>query len=457
MFSLRQALDWLGTGRLIGDGGLRIDAVCTDTRALAPGCLFVALRGDRFDANAFAGRALDAGAAAVLVDRVCEGLRAPALVVPDARRALGELAIGWRRLFGVPAVAVTGSNGKTTVKEMIAAILSARFGASARLATAGNLNNEVGVPLTVFRLQAAHQAAVFELGMNRPGEIGWLARIAAPTVALVNNAQREHQEFLHSVEATARENGAAIEALPAAGVAVYPGDDPHAVVWRTQAGARRRVEFGLGDAWEVSADPDATPESFELRIDGVGHRVRLGIDGGHNVRNALAAAASAHALGLEMEHIVRGLEAFTPVGGRLARSRAVGGADLIDDSYNANPDSVRAAVDVLAACPAPRVLVLGDMGEVGQRGDEFHREVGAYAAERGIGCLLALGEASRASVAAFGAGAEHFESIDALCERAGLVATAGTTVLVKGSRFMRMERVVARLAGQAPGSAQGVH
>jgi UDP-N-acetylmuramoyl-tripeptide--D-alanyl-D-alanine ligase len=457
VFSLRQAFGWLGTGRLIGDGGLHIVAVSTDTRALPPGCLFVALRGERFDANAFAGRALDAGAGAVLVDRICEGLRAPALLVPDARRALGELAIGWRRMFRLPTIAVTGSNGKTTVKEMIAAILAARFGASARLATEGNLNNEVGVPLTLFRLQASHQAAVLELGMNRPGEIGWLARIAAPTVALVNNAQREHQEFMRTVEATARENGAAIEALPAAGIAVYPGDDPHAALWRTQAGARRRVEFGLGDAWEVSAEPDADPGSFELRIAGVGHRVRLAIDGRHNVRNALAAAASAHALGLEMRHIVSGLESFTPVGGRLARSRAVGGADLIDDSYNANPDSVRAAVDVLAACPAPRVLVLGDMGEVGERSDEFHREVGAYAAERGIGSLLALGEATRASVEAFGVGGEHFDSVDALCERAGRLAGGGSTILIKGSRFMRMERVVSHLAGRTPSLSQGAH
>lgn len=456
MFSLREAFDWLTTARLVGDAAVRVDAVCTDTRALSPGCLFVALRGERFDANTFAGQALQSGARAVLVDRVRDGLRAPALLVPDSRRALGELAIGWRQRFRVPTIAVTGSNGKTTVKEMIAAILAARFGQAGRLATAGNLNNEVGVPLSVLGLRADHRAAVLELGMNRPGEIAWLARIAAPSVALVNNAQREHQEFMGSVEATARENGAAITALPRGGVAVYPGDDAHADLWRALAGNRRRVEFGLGDTWEVSAAPDASPADFELRLAGMAGRVRLAIDGIHNVRNALAAAASAHAMGIELQHIVTGLEAFRPVRGRLARSGCASGAALIDDSYNANPDSVRAAIDVLAGMPAPRVLILGDMGEVGERSAEFHREVGAYAAERGVGALLALGDATRGSVEAFGSGAEHFGSVEALCERAQALATPDSSVLVKGSRFMRMERVVSALAGKAP-ATEGAH
>jgi len=457
VFDLREAFGWLGAGRLVGDGAVRIDAVCTDSRALSPGCLFVALRGERFDAHDFVGQAFAAGACAVLAERWVDGMRAPALLVADSRVALGEIAAGWRRRFALPVVAVTGSNGKTTVKEMLAAILAAGFGEANRLATAGNLNNDVGVPLTVFRLRDEHRAAVLELGMNRPGEIAWLARIAQPTVALVNNAQREHQEFMHSVEATARENGAAIAALPGDGVAVFPGDDPHAPLWRALAGGRRRIEFGLGAGHTVRADADASPSGFAITVDGERAEVRLAIDGLHNVRNALAAAACAHAIGVGLPTIVEGLQAFRPVRGRLARLRAPGGATVIDDSYNANPDSVRAAVDVLNTAPSPRVLALGDMGEVGDRGPEFHREVGAYAAARGVDHLLALGEATRDTVAAFGPGGEHFDDVDALVARGNALAQPGTTVLVKGSRFMRMERVVAGLVRRpdAPDSPRG--
>lgn len=239
MFDLRQALDWLSAGRLIGDPTVKVAGVCTDTRALAPGQLFVALRGERFDAHDFLAGARAKGAAAVLFERWVEDIPLPALWVPDSRRALGELAAGWRRRFALPLIAVTGSNGKTTVKEMVAAILAEAFGDNARLSTRGNLNNDVGVPLTLFNLTEAHRAAVIELGMNRPGEIAWLSEIAAPTIALVNNAQREHQEFMRSVEATAIENGQSIAALPADGVAVFPGDDPHTPIWRSLAGARR--------------------------------------------------------------------------------------------------------------------------------------------------------------------------------------------------------------------------
>ena len=455
MFDLREAFGWLSAGRLVGDGTVRVQSVCTDTRAFLPGALFVALRGERFDAHEFVLGAQEAGAAAVLVEHWVDGMRTPALLVPDARRALGELAAGWRRRFDLPLIAVTGSNGKTTVKEMLAAILAVHFGADARLATAGNLNNEVGVPLTVFGLGPAHRAAVIELGMNRPGEIAWLARIAQPTVALVNNAQREHQEFMHSVEATARENGAVFEVLGPDGVAVFPGDDPHSELWRSLAGARRRIEFGLGAGFEVAAATDASPDGFDMSIGGERARVVLAIDGRHNVRNALAAAACARAVGIPPAAIVEGLARFRPVRGRLVRLRGPGGGVLIDDTYNANPDSVRAAVDVLQGLPAPRVLVLGDMGEVGDRGPEFHREVGAYAAGGGVDHLLATGSATRETVAAFGAGAEHFDDVDALAGRALALASDGGTVLVKGSRFMRMERVVAALARRAQHEGAG--
>jgi len=459
MFDLRQALDWLSAGRLIGDPAVRVAGVCTDTRALAPGQLFVALRGERFDAHDFLAAARAKGAAAVLFERWVEGVAPPALWVPDSRRALGELAAGWRRRFELPLIAVTGSNGKTTVKEMIAAILAEAFGEKARLSTRGNLNNDVGVPLTLFNLIGAHRAAVVELGMNRPGEIAWLSEIAAPTIALVNNAQREHQEFMRSVEATAIENGQSIGVLPPDGIAVFPGDDPHTAIWRGLAGGRRCFEFGLRadpadhSRFTVSAEADARPEGFTIAIAGQARPVRLSIDGAHNVRNALAAAACGLAAGADADAIVRGLERFRPAVGRLARLRAATGATLIDDSYNANPDSVRAAIDVLAALPGPRVLVLGDMGEVGDDGPRYHREVGDYARERGIDRLLALGDATRETVAACGTAAEHFDDVETLLERARGLAVPPATVLVKGSRFMRMERVVAALAGAAAAEA----
>lgn len=453
MFDLRQAFDWLGSGRLIaadaGQSGVSIRNVSTDTRRVSAGDLFVALRGERFDAHDFVSQALDAGAGALLIDHWTEGCRAPALWVSDTRRALGEIAAGWRRTFTLPLIAVTGSNGKTTVKEMIAAILAEHVGEASRLATRGNLNNDIGVPITVFELRANHRCAVLELGMNRPGEIAWLAQIAAPTVALVNNAQREHQEFMHTVEATARENGAALAALPVAGTAVFPGDDPHTPIWRELAAGRRVIDFGLQAGCAVRAPADAQPQGFTLDLPDARIDVSLAIDGQHNVRNALAAAACSHAVGVPAATIARGLAAFSPVAGRLRRLRCVGGAALIDDSYNANPDSVRAAIDVLAACAPPRILVLGDMAEVGEQGPRFHAEVGEYARERGLEHLLTCGNASRDTARAFGDGAEHLETVEAAGARAQALATPEATLLVKGSRSMRMERIVQALAGLA--------
>jgi UDP-N-acetylmuramoyl-tripeptide--D-alanyl-D-alanine ligase len=458
VFDLHEALEWLGDARLIApDPGLTLSGVSTDTRTVRQGELFVALRGERYDAHDFVGQALEAGAGALLLEHWTAGCRAPAIMVEDSVRALGEIALGWRHRFDLPVIAVTGSNGKTTVKEMIASILAAAFGESHRLATRGNLNNEIGVPLTVLRLDPGHRAAVIELGMNRPGEIAWLALLAQPSVALVNNAQREHQEFMGTVEATARENGAVITALAADGVAVFPADDEHTALWRGLAGTRRRIEFGLLPQAQVNAAADATPDEFEMVIDGRSVTVRLAIDGRHNVRNALAAAACCHAIGLSADEIAGGLSAFRPAPGRLRRISAVGGATLIDDSYNANPDSVRAAIDVLAAFDGKRVLVLGDMAEVGDQGPQFHAEVGHYARERGLERLLALGSACAGTAAAFGESGEHFDSIDSLCARALALASDGTTILVKGSRSMRMERVVQALAATSAAPAAGHH
>lgn len=435
-------------------GAERVVFACvgSDSRSVAPGELFFALGGERFDGHAYVRPAQQAGAAAAVVQRpVADAGRMPQIVVADTRRALGDLAAAWRGRFAIPLVGVTGSNGKTTTKEMIAAIFAARHGADGRLATQGNLNNEIGVPLTLMRLRDTHRCAVIELGMNHPGEIAELARIAAPTVALVNNAQREHQEFMHTVEAVARENGAAISALAADGVAVFPGDDPHTPVWMELAASRRCLRFGLTGEAEVMA-ADIRLEAFETRFvlrtpDGETD-IALSAAGLHNVRNALAAAACALAAGVDLAAIARGLAEFAPVKGRMQRHRLEGGALLIDDTYNANPDSVRAAIDVLATLPQPRALVLGDMGEVGGQGPAMHAEVGAYARERGIDALFALGEATHATVQAFGGGAQHADAVEQVAP--AVLALRPASVLVKGSRFMRMERVVQALQAALP-------
>jgi UDP-N-acetylmuramoyl-tripeptide--D-alanyl-D-alanine ligase len=436
-----------------GEAAARFTSICSDSRQIRPACLFVALRGERFDGHAFVGEAARGGAAVALVEHATDAALTQ-VVVPDSRRALGVAAAAWRARFRLPLIAVTGSNGKTTVTQMLAAVLGRAFGATRRLATRGNLNNDIGVPLMLFELAASHKAAVLELGMNHPGEIAYLAQLAQPTVALVNNAQREHQEFLGSVEATARENGAAIAALPPEGVAVFPADDPCAYVWRNLAGTRRVIDFARGGHATVTAEYTLQADGSELEIATPAGliRTRIAVPGLHNVHNALAASAAALAIDVPPSAIAAGLATFAAVGGRGVRSRAGDGAHLIDDTYNANPDSVRAAIDLLAAAPRPRILILGDMGEVGNRGVEYHREVGAYAKRRGIDVLLGTGEAMRDACAAFGAGAEHLAEVEALCERARRLAGSGATILVKGSRFMRMERVVAALGVATAGA-----
>jgi len=432
-----------------GEGRARFTSVCSDSRQIRAGCLFVALRGERFDGHDYVSAAAGDGAVAALVERPVDAAL-PQVVVRDSRRALGLAAAAWRARFRLPLIAVAGSNGKTTVTQMLAAILGRAFGPARRLATRGNLNNDIGLPLMLFELTSAHKAAVLELGMNHPGEIAYLAQLAQPTVALVNNAQREHQEFMGSVEATAEENGAAIAGLPPEGVAVFPADDRCAAIWRNLAGTRRVIDFALTGFATVTADYTVSADSAELEIaTPVGLiGARLAVGGLHNVHNALAATAAALAIDVPPAAIAAGLASFAAVAGRGVLTTTAAGTTLIDDSYNANPDSVRAAVDLLAAEAPPRVLVLGDMGEVGRRGAEYHREIGAYAKSRGIETLLATGAAMRDACNAFGAGAEHHEDIESLIARARALATGDATLLVKGSRFMRMERVVAALGGQ---------
>jgi UDP-N-acetylmuramoyl-tripeptide--D-alanyl-D-alanine ligase len=447
--TLAQLVAAIPGARLVG-ADVAFGGVSTDSRKVDAGALFVALRGESFDAHDFLDQVAARDVAAVVVSTLPEGWTLPAIVVPDTLVALGRIAHDWRTGFELPVIGVTGSNGKTTVKEMIASILAAAVGEEARLATQGNLNNEIGVPLTLFRLTASHRAAVVELGMNHPGEIARLAAIAAPTVALVNNAQREHQEFMHTVEAVARENGAVLQALAPNGVAVFPGDDQYTGLWRGLA-ACDVITFGLSDACDVSADYTSNGFGSDLQVSARGAQftIKLAAAGEHNVRNALAAIACALGAGIDQHAIVRGLEAFAPVGGRLQRKQAAGGATVIDDTYNANPDSMRAAIDVLAAYPAPRILVVGDMGEVGAQGKEFHEEIGAYAKTRGIDTVLATGELARHLAAS---GAQHYEQFDELLAALDkkLGSNTDATVLVKGSRFMKMERVVLHLTGSTP-------
>ena len=369
----------------------------------------------------------------------------PGLEVTDARVALGQLAAGWRSQFSLPLIAVTGSNGKTTVTQMIAAILRA-WSPTGAFATEGNLNNDIGVPLTLLRLRASHQAGVVELGMNHPGEIARLAALTRPMVALVNNAQREHLEFMATVHAVARENGSVLQFLNAGGTAVFPADDAYAGVWRSLAGARKVLTFALsgladvtasanwnGEGWDVVAKTPAGPLAFCLHIAGQ-----------HNVKNALAATACAIAAGVSLPCIAAGLSSFTPVKGR---SRAIGiqlqgrKLTLIDDTYNANPDSTQAAIELLAALPGPRLLVMGDMGEVGDQGPNFHAEAGRQARLRGIEKLFTLGEQSRGAAAAFGQGL-HFTGMAELADAVVAELPHAGSVLVKGSRFMKMEQVI---------------
>ncbi|MFO0102615.1 MAG: UDP-N-acetylmuramoyl-tripeptide--D-alanyl-D-alanine ligase [Betaproteobacteria bacterium] len=448
MLTLAQLAHALPQARLQGEGATVFASVSTDSRTLAAGALFVALRGARFDGHDYAAQAQERGAVALLVDRPLDSTL-PQLVVPDTLRALGLGAAHWRSRFMLPLIAVTGSNGKTTVTQMIGRILAQAHGEAQRLVTAGNLNNDIGAPLMLWRLAPAHCAAVLELGMNHPGEIRYLAQLVRPTVALVVNAQREHQEFMASVEATAHENGATLAVLPGEGTACFPADDACASIWRTLAGTRRVLDFARSGAAAVTAQYTLRTEGSRLALatPAGAFEVELPVPGEHNVHTALAAAAAALAVGIAPAAIVAGLAGFVPVAGRGVRHRLAGGALLVDDSYNANPDSVRAAIDLLATLPAPRTLVLGDMGEVGAQGPAFHAEVGAYARARGIDTLLALGTASADSARAFDGG-RHFSTVEALLAAARDAAAGGGTLLVKGSRFMRMERVVQALAAQ---------
>lgn len=444
--SLQQLHSWLPHSRLVGDPHQLITRLHTDSRSLTAGDMFVALKGERFDGHDFLSQLPRQGINIALAKHGLKELGLMGLEVNDTRQALGHTAKAWRQQFTLPLIAVTGSNGKTTVTQMVASILRAWHGVDS-LATQGNFNNDIGVPLTLLRMQSHHRSAVVEIGMNHPGEIAELAAIAVPTIALVNNAQREHQEFMHSVQAVAIENGQVIAALPLDGVAVFPADDEHTDIWRELAKQRQVVSFGRSESADVYLNSSVwVAHKWQLNVVTPKGQlaITLSVAGEHNVNNALAAIACALAANVPLACIEMGLAAFEPVAGR-SRSMLlpIGGQLLllIDDTYNANPDSVRAAIDLLAQSAPPRLLVLGDMGEVGTQGPEFHAEVGRYAQASGIEHLVTLGDLSRDTSKAF-SNAKHCHSIDEVYANVQARLPSVSTVLVKGSRFMRMERVI---------------
>ena len=425
-------------------------SVSTDSRKIGDGELFVALRGENFDGHGFVAAAKARGAAAAVVD--AEGLAGlteiglPLIVVADTRLALGTLAANWRARFSLPLVAVTGSNGKTTSKEMITSILKAAFGgvADSVLATQGNLNNDIGLPLTLLTLNAGHRAAVIEMGMNHPGEIAALTRIARPTVALVTNAQRAHLAGMGTLETIATEKGSVFMGLAKQGIAVYNADDSWAELWQAQSANRSALRFSFEHDAEVTGryQVRGLENHLTIRAQGEEVEVALALPGAHNARNALGAATAALAAGVSLSAVRDGLNAFRGIKGRLQRCEGMQGATVLDDTYNANPDSVRAGIDVLAATVGKKILVLGDMGEIGDMTGQFHDEVGGYAKSQGVDRLLAFGEASALAAHNFGVGGQHFKRIENLIETLSSEMTSDTTVLIKGSRFMRMERVV---------------
>jgi UDP-N-acetylmuramoyl-tripeptide--D-alanyl-D-alanine ligase len=433
-------------------------SVGTDSRHVTPGELFIALRGPHFDAHQHIAAAQAAGAVAAMADvqgAPLSPVSMPLITVNDTRQGLTQLAQAWRSRFTMPLVALTGSSGKTTVKEMLAAILQG-VAPAAVLATRGNLNNEIGVPLTLLELRAEHRYAVIELGMNHAGEISRLTQLAQPDVALINNAGRAHIEYLGSTDAIASAKGEILEGLASNGVAVLNADDAYAPLWYKLCNKNKYLRFGLDLPADIGARYELHAMHSVIHFNTPAGTVSatLHAPGLHNVRNALAACAAAIALDVPLAAIAAGIEKYAGVKGRLQKKSAPAGATLIDDSYNANPESMRAAIDVLARAPGRRVLILGDMGELGERAAVCHTEVGAYAREAGIETLYALGDMSAHAVAAFGAGARHFVAIDALIAQVQTALAPDVTLLVKGSRFMQMERVADALEALIPAQTQ---
>jgi UDP-N-acetylmuramoyl-tripeptide--D-alanyl-D-alanine ligase len=457
MFELSTAAAAIGAERLGADA--RVLRVVTDSRDVRSGDLFVALKGPRFDAHEFVDRALASGAVAAVVSNpdAVSTKGAALMVAPDTRLALGKLAAWWRSRFDIPVVGVTGSNGKTTVKEMIAAVLRKHSSEGQVLATEGNLNNDIGMPLTLLKLSDQHRYAVIEMGMNHLGEIAYLSRLARPDIALINNACTAHIGEVGSVEGIARAKGEIFEGLRPAGTAVINGDDAFADYWRDLLIGRTVVDFGLDRRATITARYELSDTGSLITVRTPAHEfvLRLQVPGRHNVKNAIAAAAVCAVLSVPPGTIAEGLSGYGGVRGRMQIMRLQSGAIVIDDTYNANPDSMKAALSVLGAAAGPRIFVVGDMGELGPGEIELHADVGSFARRAGIDRVYALGKAVEATVRAFGDGAQRYQSIEALLEDLRRDVGGEATVLVKGSRFMKMERVVDALAGRTANSHGG--
>ena len=433
-------------GRVVGDDAV-FEQVVTDTRDLHGGELFIALQGEHFDGQDFAQDAKRSGAVAVMANRQLE-VDLPTLVVADTTRSLGQLAAYWRQQFEIPVIGVTGSNGKTTVREMIARILESD---GPTLAAKGNFNNHIGLPLTLLKLRDFHRYSVVEMGMNCPREIGYLARIAKPTVAVITNAASAHLEGLGDVTGVARAKAEVFLGLQRGGAAVINADDRFAAYWLARGRRHKTVTFGLENQADVSGEVESSDDAIqlEIRLPEESLEVTLNLLGWHNARNALAAAAAAWSVGCGAEQIKEGLEQVQPVDGRLQPRQGRRQAHVIDDSYNANPASLRCAIQVLARKAGLRILVIGDMAELGSEAESFHRAAGQYAREKGIDQLLTTGTLASLTAEEFGIGASHYDNCDALSEALLDLLGPQVNVLVKGSRRARMERVVEALIEEA--------
>jgi len=419
---------------------VEVHGVSTDTRQLVPGQLFVAIRGPNFDGHDFVHQAVEKGAAACLVEQPVDGVNC--VVVDNTHLALGKLAARWRQQLQITLIGVTGSNGKTTVKEMLAAILSQR---GEVLATRGNLNNDIGMPLTLLELDERHVYAVIEMGANHPGEIEYLTRIAQPDVALITNAGMAHLEGFGSVEGVARAKGEIYQGLGAGGVAVVNNEDTYADYWKQLNTQRRVISFGTVPGSDVSADIRIEQDGQKLAVSTPQGEVTISLKllGKHNALNALAATAAAVAVDTPLDAIKQGLESLLPVNGRLQLKNGIKGSRVIDDTYNANPTSLYAALDVLSEFPGRHYLALGDMGELGSKAEALHEDAGLRAKQSSVGRLYTLGTLAHHAADSFGESAYRFSSHAEMIEQLQDDLEQDVTLLVKGSRRMQMEKIVA--------------
>lgn len=441
---LSDAARWTGAKHFGQD--VEFFGVNIDSRQIRPGALFVALKGAHHDGHDYLGSAQSRGAVAALVTRPVSVPRLPLLIADDAVRTLGELASVWRQRFQLPVIAVLGSNGKTTVKEMIAAILRCHYG-DAVLATQGNQNNELGVPLNLLRLNSSHQAAVIEMGANGHGEITRLGQIVKPDIAVITNAGLDHIAGFGGIEGAARANGEIFAAMASDGIAIINGDDRCQPIWRSQLGNRFFLQFGFNPGADVRGHWHTKLNGGKLTIDSPWGRTQgdLHLIGQHNALNALAAASACLVLGVEVDTIATGLASVNSIKGRLRLQQSESGALIIDDTYNANPSSLMAALDTLSALPGKKILVLGDMAELGDQAESCHTQAGHAARSAGVELLFTVGDLACFATNSFGQGASHFPNNQALLKAMLPQLGADLNVLIKGSRCMALENVVEKL------------